>query len=508
MIGAAIASLRAKLIYSENTMRPTNMLVLMADQHNPKMLGCRGHDWIKTPNLDALAQRGIKFDYAYSNSALCVPARASFATGRYPHDTKCWDNAIAYDGSQPSWGHRLQKNGNEVVSIGKLHYTNEDDDTGFDEQILPMHINGGVGDLHGSIRPNLPVRYQGRQYVVEVGPGHTKYQDYDRDITAAACDWLSDKGENKSDKPWVCFVSLIGPHFPIIAPQEYYDMYSLDELPPFKPADEELFENHPWWQAFNKSFIYEEFFRDDEHRKIALAAYLGLCTLMDNNMGKVIKALDEAGLSGDTRIMYTSDHGDNIGARRLWGKSTMHEESTGVPLIMAGPDIPEGQLSETPVSLIDFFPTILEGAGAPMGKGDEDLPGMSLLRIADAGDDAERIVFAEYHAAGATSAAFMIRGGRYKYIHYAGGFDPELYDMEIDPEEMDNVAGDPNYADALSEMRKYLLDMLDPEAVNAEALADQAALIEKHGGAEALIAKGAANNTPVPGTEQVIFKPE
>ena len=91
-------------------MRPTNVLVLMSDQHNPKMLGCRGHDWVKTPNLDALAQRGIQFDYAYSNSPLCVPARAGFATGRYPHETGCWDNAIAYDGSQPSWGHRLQAN--------------------------------------------------------------------------------------------------------------------------------------------------------------------------------------------------------------------------------------------------------------------------------------------------------------------------------------------------------------------------------------------------------------
>ncbi|MBT7770623.1 MAG: DUF4976 domain-containing protein, partial [Rhodospirillales bacterium] len=112
------------------------------------------------------------------------------------------------------------------------------------------------------------------------------------------------------------------------------------------------------------------------------------------------------------------------------------------------------------------------------------------------------------HAAGAISGAYMIRGGRYKYIHYAGGYDPELYDMEIDPEEMDNVAGDPNYADALAAMRECLTDMLDPEAINAEALADQAALIEKHGGAEALIAKGAANNTPVPGTEQVVIKPE
>jgi choline-sulfatase len=168
-------------------MPPTNMLIIMADQHNPKMLGSRGHECVKTPNLDALASRGTRFDRAYTNSPLCVPARASFATGRYVHGNGCWDNAIAYEGSQPSWGHRLQAAGNPVVSIGKLHYRSEEDDTGFDEQIVPMHIMAGVGDLHGSIRPDLPVRYQARQYVEEVGPGETKYSAYDRDITSRYC---------------------------------------------------------------------------------------------------------------------------------------------------------------------------------------------------------------------------------------------------------------------------------------------------------------------------------
>ncbi len=478
----------------------------MADQHNPKMLGCLGHDWIKTPNLDALANRGVLFSSAYTNSPLCVPARACFATGRYVHDNGCWDNAIAYDGSQPSWGHRLQANGNPVVSIGKLHYRSEQDDTGFDEQIVPMHITNGVGDLHGSIRPDLPVRYQGRQYVEEVGPGETKYTEYDRTITRHACDWLRNRARVQSEKPWVLFVSLICPHFPIIAPQKYYDMYPLDNLPDFKPADEALFANHPWWKAFNNSFIYEQFFRDDEHRKITLASYLGLCSFMDDNVGQVLNALDESGLNANTRVIYTSDHGDNIGARRLWGKSTMHEESAGIPLIMAGPDIPQHQMHTKPVSLVDIYPTILEGAGAPMGPGDEALPGRSLLQIAAEQDESDRDVFGEYHAAGATSGVFMLRSARYKYLHYAGGFDPELYDMEADPEEMHNVATDPNYSVALISLRERLLNMVDPEEINTRALADQATLINQYGGREAIIAKGAANNTPVPGEDPVIIK--
>ena len=487
-------------------MPPTNMLIIMADQHNPRMLGCGGHDCVKTPNLDALASRGTRFDRAYTNSPLCVPARASFATGRYVHDHGCWDNAIAYDGSQPSWGHRLQEAGNPAVSIGKLHYRSEEDDTGFDEQIIPMHIMAGVGDLHGSIRPDLPVRYQARQYVEEVGPGETKYSAYDRDITAHSCAWIRDRAKEQAGKPWVLFVSMICPHFPIVAPQEFYDMYPLDSLPGFKPADEELFESHPWWKGFNDCFIYEHFVRDDEHRKIILASYLGLCSFMDDNVGQVLNALDESGLSGNTRVIYTSDHGDNMGARRIWGKSTMHDESAGIPMIMAGPDIPEGQVCEKLVSLVDIYPTILDGAGVPKGSDDEGLPGQSLMQIAAAPDDANRMVFGEYHAAGAISGVYMLRTDRYKYLHYAGGYDPELYDLKADPEELRNVAADPSYSRTLNSLKDDLLNMIDPEEINERALSDQARLIEQHGGREAVIARGAANNTPVPGEELDIVR--
>jgi len=482
-------------------MPPTNMLIIMADQHNPKMLGSRGHECVKTPNLDALASRGTRFDRAYTNSPLCVPARASFATGRYVHGNGCWDNAIAYEGSQPSWGHRLQAAGNPVVSIGKLHYRSEEDDTGFDEQIVPMHIMAGVGDLHGSIRPDLPVRYQARQYVEEVGPGETKYSAYDRDITSRSCEWIRDRAQDPAEKPWVLFVSMICPHFPIVAPQEFYDMYPLDSLPEFKPADEELFATHPWWKGFNDCFIYEDFVRDDEHRKIILASYLGLCSFMDDNVGQVLNALDESGLSGNTRVIYTSDHGDNMGARRIWGKSTLHDESAGIPLIMAGPNVPEGQVCETLVSLVDIYPTILDGAGAPKGAGDEELPGQSLMQIVAAPDDHERIAFSEYHAAGAISGVYMLRTDRYKYLHYAGGYDPELYDLKADPEELRNVAAEPSYAEALNGLKEQLLKMIDPEKINERALSDQAQLIEQHGGREAVIARGAANNTPVPGED-------
>ena len=124
-------------------MEPKNLLVIMADEHNPKMLGCSGHPLVKTPNLDALAMRGTRFDRAYTNCPICVPARASFATGRYVHDIGYWYNAIAYDGRVKGWAHRLQEAGVRIESIGKLHYRQEGDPTGFDRQHLPMHIKDG-----------------------------------------------------------------------------------------------------------------------------------------------------------------------------------------------------------------------------------------------------------------------------------------------------------------------------------------------------------------------------
>ena len=114
-------------------MRPTNVVVVMSDEHSRRVLGCYGHSMIRTPHLDELAARGVRFSDAYCNVPICVPSRACFATGRYIHQIGFWDNAIPYDGSVPSWGHRLIANGHRSVSIGKLHYRSTDDDNGFDE---------------------------------------------------------------------------------------------------------------------------------------------------------------------------------------------------------------------------------------------------------------------------------------------------------------------------------------------------------------------------------------
>lgn len=214
-------------------MTPQNLLIIMDDEHNKKVLGYNGHPMVKTPNLDRLASRGTIFSNAYTNSPICVPARAAFATGRYVHQNRCWDNAIAYSGNPISWAHVLRDKGHQVVSIGKLHYSNDEIDGGFSDQIIPMHIEAGVGDLYGLIRNPLPIRHQSADLARSIGPGESSYTQYDRDIASKTVNWLKAVANAKTNKPWVLFASFMAPHSPLIAPEEFYSMYPTNaiELP-------------------------------------------------------------------------------------------------------------------------------------------------------------------------------------------------------------------------------------------------------------------------------------
>ena len=195
-------------------MKPTNLLFIMSDEHNRRILGCDGHPMIRTPNLDGLAARGTRFTDAYCNCPICVPSRASFATGRYVHEIRNWDNATPYTGTVPSWGHRLSRNGHRVTSIGKLHYRSSQDPNGFDEEIMPLHVPNGIGDPLALIRDDPPARKETLKLGPEAGRGDSTYQAYDDRIVAASETWLRARISEPAEKPWVLFVSLVCPHFP------------------------------------------------------------------------------------------------------------------------------------------------------------------------------------------------------------------------------------------------------------------------------------------------------
>lgn len=476
-------------------MKPQNILYIMSDEHNPKMLGCYGHDQVQTPNLDKLAEQGTRFTNAYTNSPICIPARAAFATGRYTHETRYWDNAHPYDGKVRSWGHRLHDEGMRVESIGKLHYRGVEEPTGFDKQTVPMHVMGGFGQIWGSVRDPLPPSRPAKM-LGDIGPGYSKYNEYDRAIADNAKTWLADAAKNPTDRPWVLYLGFVAPHFPLTVPQEYYDLYPLDSLPERKMDLDKGYVQHPWIKRMDDFQQVDRHLTADE-KQMAVAAYFGLCTYVDALIGEVLRVLDETNLTADTRIIYTSDHGDNVGARGLWGKSNMYEEASGIPLIVTGEDVPVGKTCNTPVSLLDSYQTILQGTDLSETDEEQQLTGKSWFEIASAGDDAERIVFGEYHASGSPSAGYMIRRGRYKYNHYVG-YTAELFDLEADPEEANNLAGVPDYAVIEQEYLGHLNDIVDPDAADRMAKDDQNALADQYGGPEEAFKVGTKGATPAP----------
>ncbi len=469
-----------------------NLVILLSDEHDPRYMGSSGHPFIKTPNLDRLAARGRRFSNATTPSPICVPARAAMATGEYVNSIGYWDNAIAYDGRIPSWGHRLQQDGHRVESIGKLHYRDANLSTGFDRQHTPMHISGGKGMIWASIRDPLPdIGYDKRPRMIgkKVGSGESSYTEFDRNTARLAIEWLQHTATQPTDRPWVLFVGFVAPHFPLIAPPEFADLYPPACVPPFKLRTQDGYRRHPWLQAMHDYFPHDDAFSDEAERREAVRMYFALCSFLDSNVGLVLDAIQSSGLASTTNVIYASDHGDNLGSRGMWGKSTLYQESVAVPLILAGPDLAP-KVVEDVVSLVDLFPTVLDSVGiAP----DKTKPGRSLFAEQEPG----RAVLSEYHAVGAPSGAFMTRKGRWKYNYYVG-YRPELFDLSSDPEELCDLAGDSEYRAIIEDLHRQLLAICDPEDVDRRAKADQAALVRGFGGRELALQFGNSEATPAP----------
>ena len=476
-------------------MNPQNLLIFFSDEHNPKVMGAAGHPFITTPHLDALAARGARFTQASTPCPICVPARAALALGRYNHEIGYWDNADAYEGAVPSWHHVLRERGHQVVSIGKLHFRgHKGDDNGFSEERIPMHIVEGKGDLLALKRgPDAPPRTGAKKLIAMAGPGESDYTRYDRDIAAQAQIWLRDEAPKYKDKPWVLFVALVAPHFPLTAPPEHYYRYANMDLPLPKLYAASERPTHPYVADYARTIPYDAGMKNEADVRRALSGYFGLVSFMDEQVGKVMAALEDTGQAAGTRVLYTSDHGDNNGTRGLWGKSTMYEESVGVPLILAGDDVPAGRVVTTPASLIDVFATALEAVGAPAAPSS----GQSLFGMLDT-PDAERTVFSEYHASGSSSAFFMVQDSRYKYVHCAT-YASQLFDRKEDPEELRDVSSEAAYAPVRKRMETALRERLDPLEVDARAKRRQAEILAANGGWEEVLKRGDLPYSPPPG---------
>jgi choline-sulfatase len=478
-------------------MSARNFLVIMMDELARDGVGCYGGVGL-TPHIDRLAQGGTRFLNAYTPSPICVPARAAFQSGRYVHQNRCWSNAQPYQGAPEGWAHRLQAEGHETVSIGKLHYRSSDDNNGYDREIAPLHVKNGIGWVHGLLRREDATCFDTTGYAADIGPGEDGYSDYDRRVRDETVAWLTGDGAAKRDKPWALFVSFLRPHYPLTCPKEYYDLYDPDRLPPIRYDGFAKEYRHPVLNAFRRYNDFDDKFPDDAARTIARASYFGLCSFVDALVGDVLKALQDSGRAEDTVIVLTADHGDMNGHRGLWTKMVMYEDSAGIPLIVAGPGVPAGTRA-TQASLIDVHQTALAATGLGLSAADADLHGRSLLDLATGPEDPDRVVFSEYHDGGSITGYMMLREGRWKYVDYPG-FAPQLFDLEADPFEREDLGLSDRHADIRARLRaRMVAEFGDPDAINAQAFADQQARIRELGGYDAIHAMENYDHTPVEG---------
>ena len=258
-------------------------------------------------------------------------------------------------------------------------------------------------------RRGIPTATEPWPGVVEARAGSGPMIEADDAIESAALEYLRDPA--RKNGPFALCVGFVAPHFPFVVPEPYFSMYYPDatDLPDMPPCHLENLP--PAAQRLRQAFGFRGYSDDEVMR--ARAAYYGLITYLDDKISRLLDALQEHGLAEDTVVIHTSDHGECLGSRGLFGKFTLHDEAAAIPFIMAGPEVPVGKVVETPVSLVDCFPSVLEAVGATaVGS---DLPGGSLWQIASAADG-ERTVFSEYHAVGARNAAYMLRNRKYKYI--------------------------------------------------------------------------------------------
>jgi choline-sulfatase len=392
---------------------------------------------------------------------MCVPSRMSFLTGRYCHEIDAWDNGCALDGGSPTWGDFLGHAGYETVLCGRTHFNGPNRLQGFQWRLCD--------DLDAWYSQGFPPpgrtpgwRRGSNSHVTECGPGDHVHQDYDAEIADRCIGFLTDKAARQGDRPWLLCCGFMHPHFPLIAPPEYFALYENAQMQPLPGAAEPLDAQHPAIRHLRWSFHNDQPLEQAVQRR-ATAAYWALVTLMDHQIGRILDYLDASPLAEDTVVVYFSDHGEMAGAHGIWQKQCFYEPAERVPLIIRVPGDGQPVRIEELVSLIDMTPTLLRLAGV---EPPADLPGNSLLPAADGPRAAgERSVFSEYHAQGMRHAGFMIHRGDCKYCYYVGQ-EPQLFDLSQDPQECTDLAGNPAYADVLRDLRDELLAIVDPEQID------------------------------------------
>ena len=453
-----------------------NILLIMSDEHNAAVLGCYGDTIVKTPHMDRIARRGVTFDSCYCNSPLCVPSRLSFTAGKYASRVGAWSNNcwLPAGDEAPSLPRILNAAGYESLLCGKMHF-DASRRYGFREiaKIGNRSRKTGKGGRRKASnltpQPGLSGRFN------QFHPGESGVLKHDRQVTKGTVDFLA--GRNAADKPFFLLAGYLAPHFPLIVPQKYWDPYKGKVPMPKIPA------GHLESQPRNYKHLRIGFNMEDVPANIVRKGrelYYGLTQWLDDEIGKVLAALADSKVADNTVVIYTTDHGENLGEHGLWWKNCVYDSAARVPLMVSWPARWKGPQRRTEAcSLVDVVQTIADLGGA---KVPGDWNGQSMVGWLDDAKAAWRnIAVSEYYAHNIASGYAMIRMGRWKYTYHtpADAENPaerELYDMQTDPGEFKNLAADPAQAARVAAMHKALVAEVGehPDKTEARCRADYA----------------------------------
>ena len=453
-----------------------NVLFVMADQLAPHFTGAYGHPLVRTPAMDTLVERGTRFDAAYCPSPLCAPSRFAMLTGRPVSAIGAWDNAAELSASVPTLAHYLRLAGYRTTLSGKMHFVGPDQLHGFERRLTTDIYPADFAWTPDWDAPGERIDkwYHNMDSLSEAGQALATYQiDYDEEVGFAATRNLYDLARGTDERPFFLAVSFIHPHDPYVARPERWDLYDHDDidLPDVPPTDS----LDPHTLRIRRGIQADTIGYTEAQCRNARHAYYANTGYFDSWVGALVRVLEETGQLDNTVVIVTSDHGDMLGDRGAWFKMSFFERSARVPFIMAGPDIANGTVPNA-CSLLDLLPTLLDIAtdGRPWPELAAPPAGRSLWESATGGADPVDETTAEYMGEMTSHPMFMIRRGRHKYIHC--DTDPALlYDLEADPLERTNLAGDPGHTDLAAAFATEVTERWDSAAIRRQVLASQRA---------------------------------
>jgi iduronate 2-sulfatase len=448
-----------------------NVLFIISDDLN-NLLGCYGDPVAKTPNIDRLAARGVRFDRAYCTYPLCGPSRNSMLTGLYPNSTGIVANSQIFRQTIPnqvSLSQAFRQAGYFAGRIGKLYHYNVPNSIGTDGHDDPasweLELNpAGVDRLeeHPKIKTLTPGQFGGTLSWYASPKGDAEHTD---GKIAADAEWVLERCARQKDRPFFLAVGFFRPHTPYVAPEKpYFDLHPKSAMRVVQGVEQDQ-ANKP--AAALMSYKNEQNQLTDDLRRDALQAYYASISFLDAQVGRVIAALDRLGLAESTIVVFTSDHGYHTGEHGLWQKQSLFENSARVPLLIVAPGVSKpGTAAPTPVSHLDLYPTLAELAGV---KAPANLQGQSLVPILTnvsakgRGWALTQVMRGGGGGGGKKKAAvgrfagYSFRTERWRYTEWGEGAQGrELYDYTADPQELTNLASLPAHAATVADLSRQL----------------------------------------------------